>query len=101
MPQAIGRRRFFGAALAAAAALVFPAAAGAASFSQWVEGFRPRARARGRKASTHCEKDAALAPLGLARAAAAPSEALRNLRRPIASGIAPQSIRVQSFARST
>jgi membrane-bound lytic murein transglycosylase B len=47
MPDAIGRRRFLRTALGAAAALAGPAGASAASFSQWVENFRPRARARG------------------------------------------------------
>src|SRR5215469_11882689 len=53
MPEAIGRRRFLGAAIGAAAAFVGPRGACAASFSQWVESFRSRARARGISDATY------------------------------------------------
>jgi membrane-bound lytic murein transglycosylase B len=53
MPDAIGRRRFLTAALGAATALVGPNGASAASFSQWVETFRARARARGISDATY------------------------------------------------
>jgi membrane-bound lytic murein transglycosylase B len=53
MPDAIGRRRFLHAALGAVAALAGPGDASAASFSQWVESFRPRARARGISDATY------------------------------------------------
>jgi len=62
MPDAIGRRRFFGAALGAAAALAFPTPSGAASFSQWVESFRGRARARGVSDATYTRVMSAVKP---------------------------------------
>src|SRR5215469_11649820 len=62
MPEAIGRRRFLGAALGAAAAFVGPAGLSAASFSQWVEGFRSRARARGISDATYTRVMSGLKP---------------------------------------
>jgi membrane-bound lytic murein transglycosylase B len=53
MPDAIGRRRFLSTALGAVAALAGPGDATAASFSQWVETFRARARARGISDATY------------------------------------------------
>jgi membrane-bound lytic murein transglycosylase B len=53
MSDAIGRRRFLQTALSAAAAVVVPCDATAASFSQWVETFRARARARGISDATY------------------------------------------------
>jgi membrane-bound lytic murein transglycosylase B len=62
MPDAIGRRRFLGAALGAAAALVVLGEANAASFSQWVETFRARARARGISDATYTRVMSAIKP---------------------------------------
>lgn len=62
MPDAIGRRRFLNAALGAAAALACPAGASAASYSQWVESFRPRARARGISDATYTRVMSAIKP---------------------------------------
>jgi membrane-bound lytic murein transglycosylase B len=62
MPDAIGRRRFLSAALGAAAALVSPNGANAASFSQWVETFRARARARGISDATYTRVMSAIKP---------------------------------------
>ena len=53
MLDAIGRRRFLSTALGAVAALAGPGDATAASFSQWVETFRARARARGISDATY------------------------------------------------
>ena len=53
MPDAIGRRTFLSAALGAATVLASPNGANAASFSQWVETFRARARARGISDATY------------------------------------------------
>jgi lytic murein transglycosylase len=53
MPDAIGRRRFLSTALGAVAAFARPGDATAASFSQWVETFRARARARGISDATY------------------------------------------------
>src|SRR3984893_2905662 len=62
MPHAIGRRRFLSAALGAAAALASPKGARAASFSQWVEAFRTRARARGILDATYTRVMSAIKP---------------------------------------
>jgi lytic murein transglycosylase len=62
MPDAIGRRSFLGAALGAAAAIACPDGASAASFSQWVENFRPRARARGVSDATFSRVMSAIKP---------------------------------------
>ena len=62
MPHAIGRRRFLSAALGAAAALASPNGASAASFSQWVEAFRTRARARGISDATYTRVMSAIKP---------------------------------------
>jgi lytic murein transglycosylase len=62
MPDAIGRRRFLRAALSAAAAIACPDGAGAVSFSQWVENFRPRARARGVSDATYSRVMSAIKP---------------------------------------
>src|ERR1700739_1074115 len=62
MPDAIGRRRFLGAALGAAAAMACPRSAGAASFSQWGENFRARARARGISNATYSRVMSAIKP---------------------------------------
>ena len=62
MPDAIGRRTFLGAALGAAAALAGPRGAKAASFSQWVESFRARARARGISDATYTRVMSAVKP---------------------------------------
>ena len=62
MPDAIGRRRFLRAALGAAATLAGPVDARAASFSQWVENFRPRARARGISDATYSRVMSAIKP---------------------------------------
>jgi membrane-bound lytic murein transglycosylase B len=62
MPDAIGRRTFLSAALGAAAALVSPNGASAASFSQWVETFRARARARGISDATYTRVMGAIKP---------------------------------------
>jgi len=62
MPDEIGRRRFLGAALGAVAAIACPDGAGAASFSQWVENFRPRARARGVSDATYSRVMSAIKP---------------------------------------
>jgi membrane-bound lytic murein transglycosylase B len=62
MPDAIGRRRFLSAALGAAAALASPNGASAASFSQWVEAFRTRARARGISDATYNRVMSAIKP---------------------------------------
>jgi lytic murein transglycosylase len=62
MPDAIGRRSFLGAALGAAAAIACPDGASAASFSQWVENFRPRARARGVSDATYSRVMSAIKP---------------------------------------
>jgi membrane-bound lytic murein transglycosylase B len=62
MPDAIGRRRFLGAALGAAAALACPDGASAASFSQWAENFRARARARGVSDATYTRVMSAIKP---------------------------------------
>jgi len=62
MPDAIGRRRFLSAALGAAAALVSPNGASAAAFSQWVETFRARARARGISDATYTRVMSAIKP---------------------------------------
>jgi membrane-bound lytic murein transglycosylase B len=53
MRDAIGRRRFLTVALGAAGALVGPGDANAASFAQWVETFRARARGRGISDATY------------------------------------------------
>ena len=62
MPHAIGRRRFLSTALGAAAALASPNGASAASFSQWVEAFRTRARARGISDATYTRVMSAIKP---------------------------------------
>jgi lytic murein transglycosylase len=62
MPDAIGRRSFLNAALGAAAALAAPDLASAASFSQWVERFRARARARGVSDATYTRVMGAIKP---------------------------------------
>jgi membrane-bound lytic murein transglycosylase B len=62
MPDAIGRRTFLRAALGAAAALASPNGASAASFSQWVETFRARARARGISDATYTRVMSAIKP---------------------------------------
>jgi membrane-bound lytic murein transglycosylase B len=62
MPDAIGRRRFLGAALGAAAAIACPHGASAASYSQWVESFRSRARARGISDATYSRVMSAIKP---------------------------------------
>src|ERR1700724_4656400 len=62
MPHAIGRRRFLSAALGAAAALASPNGASAASFSQLVEAFRTRARARGISDATYTRVMSAIKP---------------------------------------
>jgi membrane-bound lytic murein transglycosylase B len=62
MPDAIGRRRFLRAALGAGAALAGAGNASAASFSQWVENFRPRARARGIADATYSHVMNAIKP---------------------------------------
>ena len=62
MPNAIGRRRFLAAALGAATAFAGPAGASAASFSQWVENFRTRARARGISDATYARVMSAIKP---------------------------------------
>ena len=62
MPDAIGRRRFLGAALGAAAVIACPHSADAASFSQWVESFRPRARGRGISDATYSRVMSAIRP---------------------------------------
>jgi lytic murein transglycosylase len=62
MPDPIGRRRFLGAALGAAAAMACPHSAGAASFSQWAEDFRARARARGISDATYSRVMSAIKP---------------------------------------
>jgi len=55
MPAAVGRRAFLAAALGAGTALASAASAAAASapFSQWIEKFRARARARGISDATY------------------------------------------------
>ena len=62
MPDAIGRRRFLSAALGAAAALAGSTGASAASFSQWVEAFRTRARARRISDATYTRVMSAIKP---------------------------------------
>jgi membrane-bound lytic murein transglycosylase B len=62
MPDAIGRRRFLSAALGAATALANLNGASAASFSQWVETFRARARARGISDATYTRVMSAIKP---------------------------------------
>jgi lytic murein transglycosylase len=62
MPDAIGRRAFLSTALGAGAALAGLSRAGAASFSQWAESFRPRARARGISDATYSRVMGAIKP---------------------------------------
>ncbi|HXW24767.1 MAG TPA: lytic murein transglycosylase [Xanthobacteraceae bacterium] len=62
MPYAIARRAFITTAMAAAAVLAWPGGATAASFSKWVENFRPRARARGVSDATYTRVMAAVKP---------------------------------------
>ncbi|HEV2955388.1 MAG TPA: lytic murein transglycosylase [Xanthobacteraceae bacterium] len=62
MPDQIGRRRFLGAALGAAAVLAGLRGAAAASFSQWVENFRAHARARGVSDATYTRVMSAIKP---------------------------------------
>jgi membrane-bound lytic murein transglycosylase B len=62
MPDAIGRRSFLKAALGAASLLACRSPAAAASFSQWVESFRPRALARGVSAATYNKVMGAVTP---------------------------------------
>jgi len=62
MPDDIGRRRFLGATLGAAAALIGATASSAASFSQWAESFRSRARGRGVSDATYTRVMTGLKP---------------------------------------
>src|SRR5215831_3728933 len=62
MPDPIGRRRFLSAAIGAAAAMACPDGTSAASYSQWVESFRPRARARGVSDATYTRVMSAVKP---------------------------------------
>jgi membrane-bound lytic murein transglycosylase B len=62
MPDAIGRRSFLKATLGAASLLACRSPAAAASFSQWVDGFRPRALARGVSAATYNKVMGAVTP---------------------------------------
>src|SRR5262249_28614664 len=62
MRDATGRRGFLHAALGAVAALAGPRDATAASFSQWVESFRPRARARGISDATYTRAMSGIKP---------------------------------------
>jgi membrane-bound lytic murein transglycosylase B len=63
MPDAIVRRAFLVTALGAAATLACPARSMAvASFAQWVERFRPRARARGVSDATYARVMGAVKP---------------------------------------
>jgi lytic murein transglycosylase len=62
MPDAIGRRSFLKATLGAASLLACRSPAAAASFSQWVESFRPRALARGVSAATYNKVMGAVTP---------------------------------------
>jgi peptidoglycan lytic transglycosylase B len=62
MPDAIGRRSFLKATLGAASLLACRSPAAAASFSQWVDSFRPRALARGVSAATYNKVMGAVTP---------------------------------------
>ena len=62
MPVPIARRPVLKAAIGAAAALAFGGPALAAPFSQWVENFRPRARARGVSDATYTRVMGAVKP---------------------------------------
>jgi lytic murein transglycosylase len=63
MPDAIVRRAFLLTALGAAAVLAYPGrSTAAASFAQWVERFRPRARARGVSDATYTRVMGAVKP---------------------------------------
>src|SRR5580704_4253138 len=62
MPDAIVRRSFLLTAIGAAAALACPGRSSAASFAQWVERFRPRARARGVSDVTYTRVMSAVKP---------------------------------------
>jgi membrane-bound lytic murein transglycosylase B len=62
MPDAIVRRSFLKAALGVASLLACRSPASAASFAQWVEKFRPRARARGVSDATYTRVMGAVKP---------------------------------------
>jgi lytic murein transglycosylase len=62
MRDAIVRRSFLLAAIGAAAVLACPGRSSAASFAQWVEKFRPRARARGVSDATYTRVMGAVKP---------------------------------------
>jgi lytic murein transglycosylase len=62
MPDAIVRRSFLMTALGAAAVVACPGRSAAASFAQWVENFRPRARARGVSDATYTRVMGAVKP---------------------------------------